>query len=143
MGANIIVKLLSFYFFFQNTGDDFRHLANAFFVGVDAVALHLVAIVGKQLVEVDDLQAILLSHLLLDGDDAVGDDGVVDVPCRFEGGDGGTEENLRSFGLDLACFLDFLLRGGESRTEGGDHLLQVLLELGAMLPVLRLGVVGA
>ena len=59
---------------------EFGQAVYTFGVGVYAVLLHLVGIGGKELVQVNDLQAILLGHLLLDGDDVVDDDRVVDVP---------------------------------------------------------------
>ena len=62
-------------------GDDFGHFRHALVVGMNAVGLHLVAVVGKERVEVDDVQTIFLGHLLQDGNDVVGDDSVVDVPC--------------------------------------------------------------
>ena len=56
---------------------------------MNAIGEHLVAIVSVEGVQVDDFQSELLGHLLLDGNDGIGDDGVVDVPRRLEGGNGG------------------------------------------------------
>ena len=76
-------------------GNDFCQSAGTLAIGMDAVGKHLIAIVGEKGVQVDDLQAVLVGHLLLNGDDAVHDDRVVDVPRRLEGRNGGAEEDLR------------------------------------------------
>ena len=125
---------------------------------MDAVVDHLVAIVSVERMQIDDLQAILRCNLLLDRDDAVDDDRVVDVPRRLEGRDGRAEVDLRSGGSALACLgglclglghcLLNLLRGHvgillQIGAEREDHLLQILLELRAILPVLGLRVVRA
>ena len=47
------------------------------------VAEHLVAITGEEGVQVNNLQAILLSHTLLDGDDGVRYNRVADVVLIF------------------------------------------------------------
>ena len=59
-------------------------------IGMDTVVKHLVAILSIECVQVDNLQAIFLSHLLLNGDNLAGDDSITDVPRRFEGRNGRT-----------------------------------------------------
>ena len=56
--------------------------------------------------QINDLQAVFLRYFLLYGDDAVGDDRIVDVPAGFEGRDRCTEENLWLF--KFIVFTSFL-----------------------------------
>ena len=65
---------------FHGLGHNLRNAAYTFRIRMDAVVEHLVTVLGVERVEVYHLQAILLGHLLLNGDDAVHDDGVVDLP---------------------------------------------------------------
>ena len=62
---------------------------------MDAVVEHLVTIVSEEGMQVDDLKAVLLGNLLLNGNDAIDDHAVVDVPRRLEGGNRRTEQYLR------------------------------------------------
>lgn len=54
---------------------------------MDAVVLQVAWVCTEERVEIDDLQTILLRHFLLDGNDAIGDDGIVDVPRWLQGGE--------------------------------------------------------
>ena len=81
--------------FFQGSRDDFSHAAGTLAVGVDAIGKHLVAIAGKERMEVDYLQAVFPCHLLLDGNDTVDYYRVTDVPPRLNSRDRGAEEDLR------------------------------------------------
>ena len=75
---------------------------SALAIGMDTIVQHLVAIVSVERVQVDYLQAIFFSHLLLDGDNLVGDDSVTDVPCRLKGRNGRAEEYLRTMLMNAA-----------------------------------------
>ena len=65
---------------FYGLGHNLRNAAYTFRVRMDAIVEHLVTVVGVERMEVNQLQSLLFGHLLLDGDDAVHDDGVVDFP---------------------------------------------------------------
>ena len=93
--------------------DDFCHALYTFIVGMYSVRKHLVAVVCKKCMQINDLQAVFLRYFLLYGDDAVGDDRIVDVPAGFEGRDRCAEENLWLgclFCLGFFAFLLFRLR---------------------------------
>ena len=89
--------------------DDFDHFGHSFVIGMDAVRLHLVAVVSEEGMEVDDFQAVFLGYLLLNGDDVVDNDGVVDVPRRLEGRNRRAKEDLRCDGSHLFSFLPLFL----------------------------------
>ena len=89
----------------QGFRHDVSYAAYTLSIGMYAVFLHLVSIVGKKSVEVNQLEAILLSHFLLDGDNLVGDDGIADVPRRLEGWNGRAEVNLGPEGLLFLALL--------------------------------------
>ena len=111
---------------------------------MDAVGLYQVGTVGKQRVQVDNLQSVLPGHFLLNGDDVVHNHRVADVPSALEGRDGGAQEDARLRDSRCLRLLSlFLALCCQLRSQRLNHLLQVLLEFSAMLPVVRLRVVGA
>ena len=71
---------------------------------MDAIGLYQFLFIQHQRMQIDELQTILLSHFLLDGDDTIDDDGIIDVPRVLEGRDRRAEEDLRlTQRLDLWC----------------------------------------
>ena len=78
------------------------HALHALLIRMNAVGLHHVLTIGKQCMQVDHLQPVLTSHLLLDSNNIVLDDGIIDVPCRLKG-------RYRCAKIDLRlCRLDCL-----------------------------------
>ena len=66
--------------FFHLCGDNLRHTVSAFAVRMNTIVKHLIAIIGIEGVQVNDLHAKFFGNRLLDGDNLVDNDSVADVP---------------------------------------------------------------